>query len=61
MVIGSAILYFTSSSWLSRTDADGLAQDAVLGHYLSKSLRKEVAPHLETANAGIPRVQFAFR
>jgi hypothetical protein len=46
VVIGSAILY-TSSSWLSRTDADGLAQDAVLGHYLSKSLRKEVAPYLK--------------
>jgi hypothetical protein len=46
IVIGSAILY-TSSSWLSRTDADALAQDAVLGHYLSKSLRKEVAPYLK--------------
>jgi hypothetical protein len=46
VVIGSAILY-TSSSWLSRTDADGLAQDAVLGHYLSKDLRKEIAPYLK--------------
>ena len=46
VVVGSAVLY-TGSSWLSRTDADGLAQDAVLGHYLSKSLRKEVAPYLK--------------
>jgi hypothetical protein len=46
VVIGSAILY-TSSSWLSRTDADALAQDAVLGHYLSKDLRKEIAPYLK--------------
>jgi len=46
VVIGSAILY-TSSSWLSRTDADALAQDAVLGHYVSKDLRKEVAPYLK--------------
>jgi len=46
VVIGSAILY-TSSSWLSRPDADGLAQDAVLGHYLSKDLRKEIAPYLK--------------
>ena len=46
VVIGGAVLY-TNSSWLSRTDADGLAQDAVLGHYLSKSLRKEVAPYLK--------------
>jgi len=43
VIIGNAILY-TSSSWLSRTDADALAQDAVLGHYLSKDLRKEIAP-----------------
>jgi hypothetical protein len=46
VVIGSAILY-TSSSWLSRTDADALARDAVLGHYLSKDLRKEIAPYLK--------------
>jgi hypothetical protein len=46
VVIETAILY-TSSSWLSRTDADGLAQDAVLGHYLSKDLRKEIAPYLK--------------
>jgi hypothetical protein len=42
VVIGGAVLY-TSSSWLFRTDADALAQDAVLGHYLSKDLRKEIA------------------
>ena len=46
VVISSAILY-TSSSWLSHTDADALAQDAVLGHYLSKDLRKEIAPYLK--------------
>jgi hypothetical protein len=46
VVIGSAILY-TSSEWLSRTDADTLAQDAVLAHYVSKDLRKEVAPYLK--------------
>jgi hypothetical protein len=46
VVIGNAILY-TSSSWLSRTDADALAQDAALGHYLSKDLRKEIAPYLK--------------
>lgn len=46
VVIGNAVLY-TSSSWLSRTDAESLAQDAVLGHYLSKDLRKEIAPYLK--------------
>jgi hypothetical protein len=46
VVIGNTILY-SSSSWLSRTDADALAQDAVLGHYLSKDLRKEIAPYLK--------------
>jgi hypothetical protein len=46
VVIGGAVLY-TSSSWLFRTDADALAQDAVLGHYLSKDLRKEIAPYLK--------------
>jgi hypothetical protein len=46
VIIGNAILY-TSSSWLSRTDADALAQDAVLGHYLSTDLRKEIAPYLK--------------
>jgi hypothetical protein len=46
VVISNAILY-SSSSWLSRTDADALAQDAVLGHYLSKDLRKEIAPYLK--------------
>lgn len=46
VVISDAILY-TSSEWLSRTDADTLAQDAVLAHYVSKDLRKEVAPYLK--------------
>jgi hypothetical protein len=46
VVISSAILY-TSSSWLSRTDAEGLVQDAVVGHYSSKDLRKEIAPYLK--------------
>ena len=46
VVISNAILY-TNSEWLSRTDADSLAQDAVLGHYVSKDLRKEVAPYLK--------------
>lgn len=46
VIISNAILY-TSSSWLSRTDADALAQDAVLGHYLSKDLRKAIAPYLK--------------
>jgi hypothetical protein len=46
VVIGSAILY-TSSEWLFRTDANALAQDAVLGHYVSKDLRKDVAPYLK--------------
>jgi len=46
VVIGDAILY-TSSSWLSRTDAETLALDAALGHYASKDLRKEVAPYLK--------------
>ena len=35
------------SAWLYRTDADPLAQDAVLGHYVSKDLRKDVAPYLK--------------
>lgn len=46
VVISNAVLY-TSSEWLSRTDADTLAQDAVLAHYVSKDLRKEVAPYLK--------------
>ncbi len=46
VVLSNAILY-TSSEWLYRTDADTLAQDAVLGHYVSKDLRKEVAPYLK--------------
>jgi hypothetical protein len=36
-----------SSSWLARTDAETLAQDAVLGHYVSQDLRKEIAPYLK--------------
>jgi len=33
--------------WLFRIDANTLAQDAVLGHYVSKDLRTEVAPYLK--------------
>ncbi len=46
VILGNAILY-TSSSWLSRTDADTLAVDAVVGHYASKDLRKNVEPYLK--------------
>lgn len=45
VAVGTVILY-TSSSWLSKTDADSLALDAAVGHYASEGLRKEVAPYL---------------
>jgi hypothetical protein len=44
-VFNNAVMYM-SSSWLARTDAETLAQDAVLGHYVSQDLRKEIAPYL---------------
>jgi len=46
VIIGDSILY-TSSSWLSRIDADTLALDAIVGHYASKDLRKNVEPYLK--------------
>jgi hypothetical protein len=45
-VFNNAVMYM-SSSWLARTDAETLAQDAVLGHYVSQDLRKEIAPYLK--------------
>jgi len=47
VVIISNVILYTSSSWLSRTDADTLAVDAVVGHYASKDLRKNVEPYLK--------------
>jgi hypothetical protein len=41
------VVMYTSSSWLAKTDADTLAMDAVLGHYASQDLRKEIAPYLK--------------
>jgi hypothetical protein len=46
IVANNSILY-TDSLWLSRTDADGLNWVAAVGHYISKSLRKDVAPYLK--------------
>ena len=46
IVVGTSILY-TTSSWLSRTDADTLALDAALAHYVSKDLRKAITPYIK--------------
>jgi hypothetical protein len=46
IAVGNVIMY-TSSSWLSKTDADTLVLDATLGHYASQDLRKEIAPYLK--------------
>ena len=46
VIYGNTVVY-TNSTWLARTDAETLALDATLGHYMSQDLRKEVAPYLK--------------
>ena len=41
------LVWYASASWLSHTDAETLAIDATLGHYVSQDLRKEIAPYLK--------------
>jgi hypothetical protein len=46
VILDNTIVY-TSSSWLSKTDADSLSLDALVGHYASKKLRKDIEPYLK--------------
>jgi hypothetical protein len=47
VIATGGVVMYTSTGWLSRADAESLAQDAVIGHYASEDLRKSVAPYLK--------------
>jgi hypothetical protein len=45
-ISGSAIVY-QSSAWLSKSDPTTLMNDALVGHFTSQQLRKEIEPYLK--------------
>jgi hypothetical protein len=47
VIATGGVVMYTTTGWLSRADAESLAQDAVIGHYASEDLRKSVAPYLK--------------
>lgn len=47
VVVYDNTLWYTSFLWLDRTDAETLAKEAVIGHFNSVNLRKELAPYLK--------------
>jgi hypothetical protein len=47
VVVYDNTLWYTTFLWLERTDAETLAKEAVIGHFNSVNLRKELAPYLK--------------
>jgi hypothetical protein len=45
-VLDSAVVY-QSSAWLSKSDPSTLINDALVGHFTSQKLRKEIEPYLK--------------
>jgi hypothetical protein len=45
-VLDSAVVY-QSSAWLSKSDPATLVNDALVGHFTSQKLRKEIEPYIK--------------
>jgi hypothetical protein len=45
-VLDSVIMY-QSSAWISKSDSTTLINDALVGHFTSQKLRKEIAPYIK--------------
>lgn len=45
-VLDSAVVY-QSSGWLSKSDPSTLVNDALVGHFTSQKLRKEIEPYIK--------------
>jgi hypothetical protein len=45
-ILDTAIIY-QSSTWLAKSDATTLINDALVGHFTSQKLRKEIEPYLK--------------
>jgi hypothetical protein len=45
-ISGSAVVY-QSSAWLAKSDPTTLVNDALVGHFTSQRLRKEIEPYLK--------------
>jgi hypothetical protein len=45
-ISGSAIVY-QSSAWLAKSDSTTLVNDALVGHYTSQQLRKQIEPYIK--------------
>lgn len=47
VVVEEGTVWYTSTLWLSTTDANALGREAVIGQIIAKDLRKQVAPYLK--------------